>query len=99
MITQLSESDVPVVFWAGYNDIVLVSSAYLREWTVIISRTASNVERIFPRRWWDIRGRKMMDVWEAGLRAVMGLILLHPGISQVGFLKSSSDCCSCSSSS
>ena len=38
---------------------------------------------IFPRRWLDVYGRKLDEVWEAALRAFLGLVLLHPGISQV----------------
>lgn len=83
VINRLAECEVPVVFWAGYSGIFLVSSVYLKDWTVVVSRTETSVERIFPRRWLDIKGRKMMDVWEAGLKAVVGVILVHPGMSQV----------------
>ena len=38
---------------------------------------------VFPRRWLDIYGRKLKEVWEAAVRAVLGLVLLRPGISQV----------------
>ncbi|KAI0768599.1 hypothetical protein BD413DRAFT_563329 [Trametes elegans] len=37
---------------------------------------------VFPRRWLDIYGRKLPEVWDAALRAVLGLVLLRPGISQ-----------------
>lgn len=84
VIDVLSANErVPVVFWTGYNEVVLVSCAYLKEWSVVVFQDEERVERVFPRRWLDIRGTKMVDVWEAGLRAVMGLVLFHPGISQV----------------
>lgn len=41
------------------------------------------VIRSFPRRWLDIHGHEMVDIWDAACRAVMGIIVLHPGESQV----------------
>lgn len=36
-----------------------------------------------PRRWTDINGSQVPEVWEAGLGAVMGMILSRPAITQV----------------
>ena len=44
---------------------------------------AERKSMVFPRRWLDIYGRKLDEMWEAALRAVVGQILLRPGISQV----------------
>ena len=79
----MTESSVPLLFWAGYATLVLVSSAYLKNWTVLVSE--SPARRIFPRRWLDISGVKIVNFWEAALRAVMGVIIFRPGISQVCF--------------
>jgi hypothetical protein len=81
IVKKLTESSVPLLFWAGYSTLVLVSSAYLKTWTVLASESPST--RIFPRRWLDISGLKIVDFWEAALRAVMGVIIFRPGISQV----------------
>lgn len=77
-MTQLSN---PLLFWTGYMSSILVSSMYLRAWTVLVSENPP--VRIFPRRWFDLTGTKVPDVWESGLKAVVGVITFRPGISQV----------------
>lgn len=81
IIRRMTETPVPLLFWAGYSALVLVSSAYIRNWTVLVSE--SPAARIFPRRWYDISGCQVVDFWEAALRAVMGVIIFRPGISHV----------------
>jgi hypothetical protein len=78
---RMVESPVPLLFWAGYSVPVLVSSSHLREWTVTISESPRTM--IFPRRWFDISGSKIVDVWEAALKAAVGVIKFRPGVSQV----------------
>ncbi|KAJ6574623.1 hypothetical protein B0H19DRAFT_1124959 [Mycena capillaripes] len=79
-VRSLTECSVPLIFWAGYSSLVLVASSYLRPWTVLIS--ADPMLRIFPRRWIDMAGSKVMDLWEAATRAVMGVLVFHPGVTQ-----------------
>lgn len=81
VIRTMADMDTPALFWAEYTPPKLVHSMFLSEWTVATS--VEPVKRVFPRRWIDIRGMKMMDLWEAALRAVMGVVLFRPGISQV----------------
>lgn len=38
--------------------------------------------RVFPRRWIDIRGDRIPNLWAAALRAVLGTLVFRPGISQ-----------------
>lgn len=76
-------ADVPLAFWTGYSEVVLVSSRHLSTWSVLISEADTGCVRVFPRRWLDIEGRMMSEVWEAARRAVMGIILFRPGITQV----------------
>ena len=83
IVKKLTGSSVPLLFWAGYSTLVLVSSAYLKHWTALVSENPPT--RIFPRRWLDISGLKIVDFWEAAMRAVMGVIVFRPGISQVCF--------------
>lgn len=66
----------------------LVSAAHMHPWTVITSEAP--LTRMAPRRWLDISGRKMFDIWEAGIRAVTAMVLFRPGISQVSFYFGSS---------
>ncbi|EPQ61082.1 hypothetical protein GLOTRDRAFT_113540 [Gloeophyllum trabeum ATCC 11539] len=79
-IHLLADGPIPVLHIVGYADIVLVSSTNVRSWTVAIS--GNPLWRTFPRRWLDIFGQRINEVWEAALRAVMGVIVLRPGISQ-----------------
>jgi len=53
---------------------------YLQAWTVLISENPR--VRIFPRRWFDLAGKKVLNVWESALKAVVGVIAFRPGISQ-----------------
>ncbi|KAF8058258.1 hypothetical protein FPV67DRAFT_530991 [Lyophyllum atratum] len=76
----MMESPVPMLFWTGYSALVLVSSAYIKNWTVLVSESPAT--RIFPRRWFDISGLKIVDFWEAALKAIMGVIIFRPGVSQ-----------------
>ncbi|KAI0374486.1 hypothetical protein BV20DRAFT_961659 [Pilatotrama ljubarskyi] len=84
-------ADVPVAYWTGYAAIVLVAAAHIRPWTVTVPDAedahpeGANTERktmLFPRRWLDIYGRKLHEVWEAAMHAALSLVLLRPGISQ-----------------
>jgi len=36
-----------------------------------------------PRRWTDIDGSQVPEIWEAGLGAVMGMIVSRPAVTQV----------------
>lgn len=81
LVHRMTELSPPLLFWAGYLSSVLVSSAYLRAWTVLISEKPS--VRIFPRRWLNLAGQNVPDVWESALKAVVGVIAFRPGVSQV----------------
>ena len=35
-----------------------------------------------PRRWADINGSQVPEIWEAGLRAIMGTIVSRPAVTQ-----------------
>lgn len=49
--------------------------------------TQKALVRVFPRRWLDIHGHKMADVWVTARQAVMGIIVFHPGISQASIVQ------------
>ncbi|KAG6837874.1 hypothetical protein H0H93_013027 [Arthromyces matolae] len=79
MVKRMTDSPVPLLFWAGYPALVLVSAAYVKNWTVLVSKKPAT--RVFPRRWLDISGRKIVDFWDAALKAVMGIVIFRPGIT------------------
>ncbi|EIW64510.1 uncharacterized protein TRAVEDRAFT_139409 [Trametes versicolor FP-101664 SS1] len=89
-IQRATDAPVPLAHWTGYAAVALVSAAYIRPWTVVVPAPENpepdadprTKRMIFPRRWLDIYGRKLHEVWEAALRAAVALVLLRPGISQ-----------------
>lgn len=88
-IEKLVDTSMPLLFGTGYSTSVVVSSAYAHHWTVTVSEDPPT--KLFPRRWLDISGTKVSEVWDAALRAVMGQIVFRPGISQVSPLFHSID--------
>ncbi|KAH9853100.1 hypothetical protein C2E23DRAFT_885087 [Lenzites betulinus] len=92
VIHRMTDAPVPLAHWTGHATVVLVGAAHIRPWAVVVpvsepedtGRGAEPTAKrmIFPRRWLDIYGRKLHEVWDAALRAVVGLVLLRPGISQ-----------------
>ncbi|KAL5535246.1 hypothetical protein ACEPAF_3340 [Sanghuangporus sanghuang] len=73
---------IPLLYLTGYNSTIVVSAKYTNAWTVTVPASSAPVSRILPRRWLDLNGNLVNTVWESGLRAVVGLIHLRPGISQ-----------------
>lgn len=79
---------------------VLVSAHFLSYWTVVIRGpqdlqeiegsgaviATAPLALIFPRRWLDVHGRRIAEIWEAACRAVMGIVIFRPGITQVSAL-------------
>ena len=84
-VQRMTEGPVPLAHWTGYAAVMLVSAKAIRPWTVTVSDVQNAIRKslIFPRRWLDLHGRKLEQVWEAALRSVLGLVLLRPGMSQV----------------
>ncbi|KAJ7225932.1 hypothetical protein GGX14DRAFT_548620 [Mycena pura] len=74
------EMSAPPIFWAGYSSLVLVASVHLQAWTVQMS--LQPLARMFPRRWIDMTGSKVVDLWEAATRAVIGVLVFHPGVTE-----------------
>ncbi|KAF8634442.1 hypothetical protein AX15_000891 [Amanita polypyramis BW_CC] len=79
-VRRLTDAPIPLIFWTGYNSIILVHSVFLERWTVIVLEDP--LTRLHPRRWFDIEGRRVPDYWEAALRSVMGVVIFRPGITQ-----------------
>lgn len=85
-IDHLTNATIPLAFWSGYTKIVLVSSEFLKAWTAPVLLSEGALTQVFPRRWLDINGRELADVLESAHRAVMGVILFKPGITEVSTL-------------
>lgn len=83
LVDKMTRISIPIVYWTGYVDVVLVSSLHIQPWTVAV--TDDPPKRVFPKRWIDIKGIKLADFWEAALRAVVGIIIFRPGITQVRY--------------
>ena len=79
-IDKVTSRRAPLFFWAGYLSVVLVSSAYLQAWSLV---TPTSLVMVKPRRWIDIDGSQVLEMWEAGLRVAMGTIVSRPAITQV----------------
>ncbi|EKM60813.1 uncharacterized protein PHACADRAFT_179990 [Phanerochaete carnosa HHB-10118-sp] len=81
-IGRLTGSVVPLAFWSGYREVVLVSSRYWNAWSVVTSEEETKCARVLPRRWLDISGHVISEVWNAARKAIMAIVIFHPGISQ-----------------
>jgi len=77
---KITSRRTALFFWTGCLSVVVVSSTYLQIWSLVIPASQVMVK---PRRWTDINGSQVPEIWEAGLRAVMGMILSRPAITQV----------------
>ncbi|KAA1468493.1 hypothetical protein DENSPDRAFT_833797 [Dentipellis sp. KUC8613] len=80
VIEQLLDAPIPLIHFCGYSSLVMVSASFIQPWTIVVS--SDPLIRVFPRRWLDISGSKMNDIWEAAMRAVVGTVVFRPGISQ-----------------
>ncbi|KAI0047812.1 hypothetical protein FA95DRAFT_1558689 [Auriscalpium vulgare] len=80
MLEQLLDATTPLVICTGYASVVFVAASHAQAWTVPVADEPP--VRIFPRRWLDIGGLKISEIWDAAQRAVIGAILFRPGISQ-----------------
>lgn len=80
IVHRLTDAPTPFLFWTGYNNIVIVHSTFLARWTVVVSDDP--LTRSHPRRWYDINGCRVPGYWQAALRAVMGVVIFRPGITQ-----------------
>lgn len=89
LVEQLRSLPVPILYVVGYQASLLVSARHVTPWTITLpsmkrdEEQSRSISKVFPRRWIDINGNRMTEVWEAALRAVIGHVHLRPGISHV----------------
>ncbi|EJD42971.1 hypothetical protein AURDEDRAFT_185760 [Auricularia subglabra TFB-10046 SS5] len=84
LVRRLTSGPVALLFWTGYDNARLVHTNFTGHWTVQLGGDSDDapLRKLLPRRWIDIRGRVIEDVWNAAVRAVSGLVQLRPGVTQ-----------------
>jgi hypothetical protein len=80
-LASLMDNPIPLVVLVGHSRPVIVGARQSVAWTVTVSEEPRI--RVLPRRWLDVRGTKVRETWRAAMRAVMGILVFRPGISQV----------------
>jgi hypothetical protein len=80
-LASLIDSPIPLVVLVGHTRPLVVSARQSVAWTVTVSEEPRI--NVLPRRWLDLRGVKMREAWRAAMRAVIGVLVFRPGISQV----------------
>jgi len=75
----LLESSPPLAYWTGYSSqsVSLVAASHIQKWSVLLSSRL-----VLPRRWIDMLGNTMQDIWEAACRAVVGTVSMRPGMTE-----------------
>lgn len=95
-LAQLSDPAKAQVFWAGFDTARLVSTAYWQEWlcpaiTLLQNEHGQVVQgggaviMCTPRKWVDIWGRRIDDVWDQAVDCVKGWLMSRPGMTEVSF--------------
>ena len=78
---SLTDNPIPLVVLVGHYRPLVVSARHSVAWTVTVSEEPRI--NVLPRRWLDVRGAKVRETWRAAMRAVLGILVFRPGISQV----------------
>lgn len=80
LVQRMASLTPPVLMLTGYTTPVVVSSDHCAPWTVTLSEDP--LTYVLPRRWLDVRGARVDELWTAALRSVVGTVVSHPGIPQ-----------------
>ena len=80
-LSSLMDNPVPLVVVTGHSRSLVVCARQSAAWTVTVSEEPRI--NVLPRRWLDLRGVKVRETWRAAMRAVIGILVFRPGISQV----------------
>ncbi|KAF8687602.1 B-block binding subunit of TFIIIC, partial [Rhizoctonia solani] len=90
-LLALTRANPPHAYILGYDQARIVSAKYLSDWTIEASdggeanQTESRL--IFPRRWLDIYGNTLEDVWTMSARVVIGAFVYRPCMSETTLRK------------
>lgn len=87
----LNKTSPPLVYALGYDQPRIVSAFELGEWTVKVtssvpSTNQTNFKSVFPRRWLDIHGSMIENIWTMAVRTIAGALIYRPGINEVRLL-------------
>ena len=80
-LASLMDNPIPLVVLVGHSRPLIVGARQLVAWTVTVSEEPRI--NVLPRRWLDVRGVKVRETWRAAMRAIIGILVFRPGISQV----------------
>jgi transcription factor C subunit 3 len=80
-LASLMDNPIPLIVLVGHSRPLVVGARQSVAWTVTVSEEPRI--NVFPRRWLDVRGAKVREIWRAAMRAVIGILVFRPGISQV----------------
>jgi oxalate---CoA ligase len=80
-LASLVDNPIPLVVLVGHSRPLVVGARQSVAWTVTVSEEPRI--NVLPRRWLDVRGAKVRDTWRAAMRAIIGILVFRPGISQV----------------
>jgi len=80
-LASLMDNPIPLVVPVGHSRPLVVDARQAVAWTVTVSEEPRI--NVFPRRWLDVKGGKVRETWRAAMRAVTGILVFRPGISQV----------------
>ena len=75
------DDPTPLVVLVGHSRPLVVGARQSAAWTVTVSEEPRM--NVLPRRWLDVRGAKVRETWRAAMRAVIGILVFRPGVSQV----------------
>ena len=75
------DNPIPLVVPVGHSRPLVVGARHSAAWAVTVSEEPRI--NVLPRRWLDVRGVKVRETWRAAMRAVIGILVFRPGISQV----------------
>jgi hypothetical protein len=88
LLERVDELAAPPFIQTGYAQPLLVSINHLGAWAVPVGQSQDGDEplaHVLPRRWLDIWGGQISTVWASAMRAVLGHVVLRPGITQASY--------------
>jgi len=87
-INSFSTCSPPLVYCIAYGCTPrIISATYIRTWTAIIKTQSEHTGTthetlVLPRRWRDIHGDTIYDIWRTALKAVFSTVINRPGIPE-----------------
>ncbi|KAF8604424.1 hypothetical protein BDV93DRAFT_522539 [Ceratobasidium sp. AG-I] len=87
MLRTLTKTLPPLVYALGYDQARIVSAFELDKWTVKVvpstpSTSHASFKSVFPRRWLDIHGNVIENIWTMAVRTVAGALMYRPSINE-----------------